>query len=336
MVILQVGHYNRTTGSTGAPGEKDFNWDVCNKVAELLRPYKEVRVVRADPPTVEITGDYELFLAIHYDADIYGKGGYLVDFPEPRTDGNTKESQRIAGVINEVYGRETGIVCHPERSNDNTRFYYMWQKISPKTPCVLIECGVGQHHPDDYEILFNQREKVVSGILKGILKAFNIEEESMTEEQKKVLAIIESYRVEANHGNLEGAVNAAVGAARDLPIKNEQILSLENKIKDLELKIADINKILNELKQNYVLKEKEEAKLQKEITTANGKIDELILKVEEVDRLAKDNWNLYDDKRKEFLKYKETTEKELKQKVINSMTVRELFNLIVKKLTVKK
>lgn len=213
-------------GSTGAPGEKDFNWDVANKVAELLRPYKEVRVVRADPTTPDITGDFELFLAIHYDADIYQKGGYMVDFPEPSTDGNTAESQRIAGILNEAYGRETGIVCHPERSNKNTRFYYMWQKLSAKTPCVLIECGVGQHHPDDYEVLFNQREKVVSGILKGILKAFNIVYEDMTTEQANILKFLT--------GKTEGDVREAFGALTDLPVKQKQIQTLQERVLVLE------------------------------------------------------------------------------------------------------
>ena len=50
----------------------------------------------------------------------------------------------------------------------------MWSKLSSKTPCVLIECGVGMHVPDDWQILHFNRPLVVEGIVKGICLAFNV------------------------------------------------------------------------------------------------------------------------------------------------------------------
>lgn len=185
MIIIQAGHYGRTSGSTGAPGEANFNWDVANQVSTRLSKLIETKVVKADPSSSELTGDHQLFLAIHYDADIYGTGGYFVDFPEPSTDCATLESQRISKVLSDTY-KETGIVNHLERSNKNTKFYYMWSQLSAKTPCVLIECGVGQHKPDDYEILFNQRSRVVDAIVKGVLKAFNLSEPVLSNSQCEI------------------------------------------------------------------------------------------------------------------------------------------------------
>ena len=174
-ICLQGGHEGRTSGSTGAPGEKEFNIDISNQVAfELSKRGFQVQRVNADPKPEEIGGDWDLFLAIHYDADIYGKGGGFVDFPEPSTDGATKESQRIAYLIRQEYFGTTKIVSHPERVNANTKYYYMWKLMSAKTPCVLIECGVGMHVPDDHEVLAFHRPLVVEGIVKGICLAFNV------------------------------------------------------------------------------------------------------------------------------------------------------------------
>lgn len=174
-ILLQAGHAGRTSGATGSPNEMSFNIDIRDKVADALRLRGfTVNTVDADPTDSEIAGDWDLFLSIHYDADIYGSGGGFVDFPEPSTDGATQESQRIAYLIRQEYFGTTGIVSHPERSNPNTRYYYMWSKMSLKTPCVIIECGVGMHVPDDHQILHFERPKVVEGITKGICVAFNV------------------------------------------------------------------------------------------------------------------------------------------------------------------
>ena len=175
-IVLQAGHSNSTT-SSGAPNEMSFNVDIRNTVAgELRKRGFEVATTDAngdkDPA---ITGtDWDLFLAIHYDADIYGTGGGFVDFPEPSTDRATVESQRIAYLLRQEYFGTTHIVNHPERSNKNTRYYYMWKALSAKTPCVIIECGVGMHVPDDHQILHFNRPLVVEGIVKGICLAFNV------------------------------------------------------------------------------------------------------------------------------------------------------------------
>jgi N-acetylmuramoyl-L-alanine amidase len=177
-ICLQAGHWNTTTSATGAPNEMAFNVDICNTVAsELRRRGFEVKQTDAntDKDTSITQIDWDLFLAVHYDADIYNTGGYFVDYPEPSTDGATIQSQRIQKILSEEYGKTTGIVNHYERSNANTRYYYLWKYLSAKTPCNLIECGVGMHVPDDWQILHFDRPRVVEGIVRGICKAMSIE-----------------------------------------------------------------------------------------------------------------------------------------------------------------
>lgn len=236
-ILIQAGHEGRTSGSTGAPNEQSFNIDISNQVADKLRNMGvEVRRINADPKATEISGDWDLFLAIHYDADVYGKGGYFVDYPEPSTDGATLQSQAICKTLSEVYGETTKIVNYPMRSNKNTRFYYMWSKISPKTPCVLIECGVGMHIPDDHEILHFNRPLVVKGIVDGLIKALDIKDPVASIQPDPHLAEILKL--------------------------NEKITALENSMNDLRLRIVEMEKMV-ESKDEII------SRVQSELESAN-------------------------------------------------------------------
>lgn len=174
-ICLQAGHEGRTSGSTGAPGEVELNVRVRNRLSELLieRGF-QLYLVNADPKPNEINQDFDLFLALHGDMDYANdNGGGFADYPEPSTDGATAESQRICKVINETYFPETKIV-YKNRSNANTRYYYMWKRMSLKTPCVLIEMGQVQD-PHDRVLLANT-ELIAGALKKSICKAFNVPE----------------------------------------------------------------------------------------------------------------------------------------------------------------
>lgn len=186
-ILIQAGHQNCQYNSieilrrsTGAPNEMSFNVDIRDKVSDELRKRGfEVQGTDAninDNPTLN-DQDWDLFLSVHYDADVYNTGGGFVDFPEPSTDGATQESQRIQKVLSDEYFTTTKIVKHQERSNDNTRYYYAWKYMTLSTPCVLIECGVGMHVPDDHSTLHFNRPLVVEGIVRGICKAFSVKYE---------------------------------------------------------------------------------------------------------------------------------------------------------------
>ena len=171
-ILLQAGHGGRTSGATGAPSEQKWTLEIVPKIASKLREHGfEVKEVGADPSDAEIAGDWALFLAVHYDADMYDDRGGFIDVPEPSTDGAKEESARIAEEMKKTYFPITGIPNHPERSNRNTKFYYMWKRMSYATPCVIIEAGVGFRTEEDHKTLWFQQDKVIEGVVSGILNA---------------------------------------------------------------------------------------------------------------------------------------------------------------------
>ena len=98
-------------------------------------------------------------------------GSGFADYPEPSTDGATKESQRICKVINDYYFPEVKINYIPH-SNKNTRFYYMWKHLTAKTPCVLIEMGQSIDPHD--KVLLGNTELIAGALYRAICLAFNI------------------------------------------------------------------------------------------------------------------------------------------------------------------
>lgn len=269
-ILLGAGHEGKTSGSTGAPGEQAFNTDVCNKLADRLRANGfEVRRINANPKPEEISGDWDLALFCHFDADIYGKGGGFLD--RPKFDGAEAKSKAILEAIESTYFPMTGIVNTPSRRNANTRNYYMWAKLSSATPCVIIECGVGQHKPDDYEILFNRRDLVVNGIYQGVLKSFNMsgavvppqESANMTGDQfyTKFLEAFRKHKEDVEWGDdkfkfeSEGLTDPAMigrmidnvardkaGKAKELTDCNNKPLKIVEKEVIKEVNIVDLTK----------------------------------------------------------------------------------------------
>lgn len=187
-ICLQAGHQNAKNNcdpvlakGTGAPGEAEFTVRVRDRLSQILLSKKNPD--GSDAFTLQLVDatfncdksanktDYHLFLAIHYDADIYGKGGGFADYPEPSTDFATQESQRIVKALNEEYFPHSGIE-YVNRSNKNTRFFYMWKFLSAKTPCAIIECGVGQNAHD--KVILADTERVANALARGICKAFGV------------------------------------------------------------------------------------------------------------------------------------------------------------------
>ena len=180
-ICLQAGHEGRTSGSTGAPGEVEANVRIRNRLSELLiEKGFMVQLVNADPTNEEIDKDFDLFLALHCDADYPNDlGSGFADYPEPSTDDATIESQRICRTLNETYFPETKI-AYVSHSNANTRYYYMWSRLSKKTPCVLIEMGQIQDAHD--RVLLANTELIAGALFQSICKAFGIVEPDITPE----------------------------------------------------------------------------------------------------------------------------------------------------------
>lgn len=175
---IQSGHQNITSncnlnlrGGTGAPGEIIWTPKVRDAIAPKLiaRGFQVFLFDGNANCQTQANQDFDLFLALHYDADVYGTGGGFADFPDPSVDAVNARSKQLCDKINQVYFTETGIAYHPERSNGNTKFYYMWQALTAKTPCVLLECGTNNR-----DNLPNRVEEVATAIAKAICACFNV------------------------------------------------------------------------------------------------------------------------------------------------------------------
>jgi N-acetylmuramoyl-L-alanine amidase len=183
-IVLQAGHQNiqfnsivELRTSTGAPQEQVHNLAIVNRASELLRQRGfEVKQTDANAnDDKNITSvDWDLFLAVHCDSDSATVSAGFADYPFPATDGATQESQRIAGVLNQVFYPETGITFRPERIQKSVdiQYYYMWKYLSTTTPCVLIEMGESVD-PHDINIL-NDTERCAIALTRAICKAFNV------------------------------------------------------------------------------------------------------------------------------------------------------------------
>lgn len=178
-ILIHVGHWNIQNNcnaalrtGTGAPGEIDFNKSVGILLEKLLQEDGHTTFLddaNTNCHTTVTSKNWDLALAIHADANIYGTGGGFVDVLRPDWDPARVESARLAQALRDRYFPETGIVNHPERSNLNTREYYLWNYLSASTPCVIIECGVLQDAHD--KVILSDIPRVAKAIREGIRKA---------------------------------------------------------------------------------------------------------------------------------------------------------------------
>lgn len=186
---LQAGHQNAKNNcvpalrpGTGAPGEVDFTIKTRDRLAQILNSKKNADgskafTVQLDDATANCqpnTTDknFDLYLAIHYEADVHGKDGGMICPPDKSVDVVWPESNRISQAIESEYFKNAGIVNRPEWISNNMRFYYMWSSLSASTPCVILECGVGQNAHD--KVILADTDRVANAIARGICKAFNV------------------------------------------------------------------------------------------------------------------------------------------------------------------
>lgn len=179
---LQAGHQNIQQNiepalrvGTGAPGEVDFTVRTRDTLAKILIAKGfQVQVDDANsngnPST--IGKDFDFYLAIHYEANTHGTGGGFLTAPNPEVDASNTESHRIIEFIKAEYFKNTGIAEHEEWITNAMTYYYMWNVLTARTPCGIIECGVGQDPHD--KVILNDPNIVAKAIARGICRAFNV------------------------------------------------------------------------------------------------------------------------------------------------------------------
>jgi hypothetical protein len=183
-VLLQAGHSAQfppyRTGGGGAPGEAAWATDLAAVLAGRLRAAGvEVVCVGAwlvngvvvMAPALVTDEDYDIFISLHYDANLgptYNTGGFADRYrPErfPKTDPRSKypnpnaaNEDRFIAIWERRYPEATGIPLRNERRNPNSYDYYGYHATTERTCSVLLEHGVGQGL--DHAMLFDRIDEV--------------------------------------------------------------------------------------------------------------------------------------------------------------------------------
>lgn len=151
-ILVQAGHsaafppYQQ--GGGGAPGEAAWTAALAQRLAARLSTRGiAVTIVgcwlldNSNPPPA-VAQEYALFVALHYDADIYPeRTGCFAG--RAAADPCAAEADRFLALWRDRYPAATGIALHEERLNPNVTDYYAFRVTSATTPGVLIEHGVG-------------------------------------------------------------------------------------------------------------------------------------------------------------------------------------------------
>lgn len=175
---IQSGHKNITSNidpilatETGASGEMAFNWNVTLALSPILQAYGfavQIDDANANSSSNTIGKDFDFYLAIH--AEGAPAGGNIVA-PDPSVDSSSTLSKKICDAIARIYFTDTGITNNGIVTSNET-FYYMWNLLTAKTPCGIIECGdLADAH--DAVIMADTR-RVALGIAHGLCSAFNV------------------------------------------------------------------------------------------------------------------------------------------------------------------
>ena len=167
------------TGATGAPLEQIRTIAIGIRLTDLLRAngfevYHTDAFADNNPDVTD--KDWDLFLALHCDANYAGdEGGGFFDWIDPSIDStpeSNKESKRIMDAMISVYFTDTGIRNVEARRNANTKFYYMWDELTAKTSCVIVEMGESIDPHDN--VILNDTDRVAKALLRGIMIAFGV------------------------------------------------------------------------------------------------------------------------------------------------------------------
>lgn len=178
LIGLQAGHKNIGSNvdpvlatETGATGEMPFNWNVTLALSPILQAYGfavQIDDANSNSSPNTLGKDFDFYLAIH--AEGAPAGGNVVA-PDPSVDSVNATSKKICGMIVDAYFTDTGIANNGIVTNNET-FYYMWNLLTAKTPCGIIECGDLADAHDS--VIMADTRRIALGIAHGLCNAFNI------------------------------------------------------------------------------------------------------------------------------------------------------------------
>lgn len=151
-------HDSHTPNGGGAPGEAEYIFALNDEIERRATAAGIVvtRVPGNQRAYPEFRRDYDAFIALHYDADIYRHNGQKVGgwFWDRGKRSLTATTDDVLGHIFERrYSLLPNVPPHISRRNANTWDYYAFRLTSRKTPGIIVELGVGAPAAPDHDWL---------------------------------------------------------------------------------------------------------------------------------------------------------------------------------------
>ena len=181
---LQAGHWRsyelpeelaRLRGSSGGSGGGRQEWEVNLEVAEAVAARLRARgyIVDVLPATIPPGYVADVFLSIHADASSSpAPRGFKIARSGWSRLPNTDDA--LVDVLTEEYAGATGLPWDNGITRNMTRYYAFNNRrrqfaIDKTTPGAIIEMGF-LTNATDRAFLFNQTERVVEGITRGLVR----------------------------------------------------------------------------------------------------------------------------------------------------------------------
>lgn len=172
---IVAGHYGYDSGAVCANGatEAELNLDIATLVQKQLTDLGY---------TVDLLEEFDdrltgyqaaLLISIHLDSCEYINDqatGFKV--AEALSAQDVAGSQKLTTCLSQRYAEITGLPYHAGSVTDDMTYYHAFSEIDPTTTAAIIEAGFMNL---DYQFITEEMDKVVEGIVAGILCYLNNE-----------------------------------------------------------------------------------------------------------------------------------------------------------------
>jgi hypothetical protein len=248
-ILLQAGHaaWRSRSGRSypahgGAPGEAQWCWDLAHLIAARLAAHGVGTTIVGQwydlPVPPEAAEPAALFIALHYDAAVYGEGGCFAD---------GRRYQKMPAYPGEfitgweaTYPVATGIALRNGRRNENTALYYAYAGVT-NAPAALLEHGCGSPVPvgvypagQDWRFLHQQIELGADADAAAIL-AYLIERGLLPAEETEDMGIIDELNRQV--ADLKREIEGLHGVTNQLAKERDYCQELKQQIEG-ELRAA--------------------------------------------------------------------------------------------------
>lgn len=164
-VAVQIGHVNGTAGA--AHEEETLKLIFPHVVAGLRAAGLEVREfdgsLQSEPGNGQYSADVALFL--HCDSWSINSSGFSIGYWEECHPG----SERLAKIIQEIYGRASGLRFVGFNITSGEHHYYGNRRFSRSTKCALIEFGFVSN-PLERRFLQGNAKRLAAAVVESVSK----------------------------------------------------------------------------------------------------------------------------------------------------------------------